>query len=89
MQHIIIPQMIGNSLPLFIAEMISIAKDVSILTVFGFMELFSRGNIIGNINYNYGRSMILVGLIYYGITFLISRLEYVNVIKKIFKYNHK
>ena len=75
---IIFPEMIRSSVPLFIAEIVSIVKDVSILGTFGIMEIFNRGRIIGSINYNYGRSMLMVGIIYYAITFLISRLEDMN-----------
>jgi ABC-type amino acid transport system permease subunit len=78
---IIFPQMIRGSIPLFIAEIVSIVKDVSILGTFGIMEIFNRGRVIGSVNYNYGRSMLMVGIIYYGITFLISRLEYTQWLK--------
>jgi His/Glu/Gln/Arg/opine family amino acid ABC transporter permease subunit len=84
---IIFPEMIGASVPLFIAEIVSIVKDVSILGTFGIMEIFNRGRIIGSINYNYGRSMMMVGIIYYAITFCISRLEDMAWINK-FK-NHR
>jgi His/Glu/Gln/Arg/opine family amino acid ABC transporter permease subunit len=84
MRFIIIPQMLRASLPLFTAEMVSIAKDVSILSIFGIMEIFTRSNIIANTNYNYGRSMVLVAVVYYIITFLISRIEHLNFVKKIF-----
>lgn len=84
-RYIIFPQMFQSSIPLFIVELISLSKDVAILGTFGVMEIFTRGKIIGSLSYNYGRSMIIVGVVYYLITFLFSQIEHLKIIKKYIK----
>ena len=72
---IIIPQMLKSSIPLFIAEIVSLSKEVSILGAFGIMEIFTRGKIISSESYNYTRGILIVGVLYYCITLILSKLE--------------
>jgi ABC-type amino acid transport system permease subunit len=74
-KKIIFPQMLRYSIPLFFVELISLAKNVSILGGFGILEIFRRGDIIGSNDYNYGRALIIVAVIYYLITFFFGFLE--------------
>jgi cystine transport system permease protein len=82
-RFIILPQMLRSSIPIFINEIISLSKDASILGSFGIMEIFMRGKIIGSLSYNYGRSIAIVGIVYYMITFSIAQLEKLPIIKRL------
>jgi ABC-type amino acid transport system permease subunit len=81
-RYIIFPQMFQSLIPLFIAELISLSKDVALLSGFGILEIFHRGKIIGSNNYNYGKSMIFVAIIYYIYCYLLSQLEYNKTLNK-------
>ena len=82
-RFIILPQMLRGSIPVFINEIISLSKDASILGSFGVMEMFIRGKIIGSLSYNYARSIAIVGIVYYMVTFGISQLEKLPMLRRI------
>ena len=74
MRYIIFPQALKNSVPSLMNELIVNIKDSAVLNVIGLPELFYQGMNAGSINYQYTAVFIIIAIIYFVITFILSRL---------------
>lgn len=74
MRYIIIPQGFRNILPVLVNEFIAIIKESSIISVIGVAELMYSTNNIMSATYTEVGPLTVVALIYFVITFTISKL---------------
>lgn len=74
MIHVVIPQVMRNILPSVCNEFIINIKDTSVLNVIGFTELFFQARTIVTKNYKTFETYLLTAVIYFILTFSISRL---------------
>ncbi len=74
MRRIILPQAIKNILPALGNEFVSVIKESSILNVLGVAELMYTANRIGAATYTYFQPLIVISLIYFAMTFTLSKL---------------
>ena len=74
MIHVVIPQVMKNILPSVCNEFIINIKDTSVLNVIGFAELFFQTKTIALKNYKIFETYLLTALIYFILTFSISRI---------------
>lgn len=74
MRYIIIPQGLRNILPVLVNEFIAIIKESSIISVIGVAELMYSTNNIMSATYTEVGPLTVVALIYFVITFTISKL---------------
>jgi putative lysine transport system permease protein len=74
MHKIILPQVIRNILPATGNEFIINIKDTSVLNVISVVELYFVGNTIAMQNFQYFQTFTVVALIYFIITFIITRI---------------
>lgn len=73
MRYIIIPQAVKNILPALVNEFITLIKESSIVSVIGLTELLRTGDIIRSITYKPFEPLIIVALIYFIMTFSLSK----------------
>lgn len=71
---VVIPQALRNILPSVANEFIINIKDTSVLNVIGFMELYFQAKTIVGINYQTFATYLLIAMVYFVLTFAISRL---------------
>lgn len=74
MRYIIIPQAFKNILPVLVNEFIAIIKESSLISVIGVAELMYSTNNIRAATYTDVGPLTMVALIYFVITFTISKL---------------
>lgn len=74
MKHIILPQTIRNILPATGNEFIINLKDTSVLNVISVNELFYQSNSIASTNYSFFETFSITALIYFTLTFIITRI---------------
>ncbi len=74
MVHVIIPQVMKNILPSISNEFVINIKDTSVLTVIGVAELFYFADIIYKDSYQIFETYFVVCVIYFILTFSITRL---------------
>lgn len=74
MRYIIIPQAFKNILPVLVNEFIAIIKESSLISVIGVAELMYSTNNIRAATYTDVGPLAIVALIYFVITFTISKL---------------
>lgn len=74
MIHVIIPQVMRNILPSIANEFVINIKDTSVLNVIGVTELFFFAKKISTFNYQIFQSYLLACVIYFILTFSITRL---------------
>ncbi len=74
MFHVIIPQVLRNILPSVSNEFIINVKDTSVLNVIGVAELYFYGGKIIKFNLQYFETYFVICVIYFILTFTISRL---------------
>lgn len=72
--HIIIPQVIKNSLPSMGNEFITLIKETSIAGYIGIVDLTRASDIIASRTYDYFFPLILVAAIYLSMTLVLSKL---------------
>lgn len=72
--NIILPQAIRNSFPSIGNEFIVNIKDTSMLNAIMVTELFFQGMSVAGATYNYAASMLVIIIIYFILTFSLSRL---------------
>lgn len=73
MLNVIIPQAMRNILPSIANEFVINIKDTSVLNVIGVTELFFYAKKISTFNYQVFQSYLLVCVIYFILTFTITR----------------
>lgn len=74
MRYIVLPQAYRNCLPSLVNEVIGLIKETSLLSVIMEMDLLRRANIVAAEKYLYFEPLLFVGVIYYGLTFILSQL---------------
>lgn len=74
MIHVIIPQVLRNILPSVSNEFVINIKDTSVLNVIGVMELFFQASKIQLMNYKIFQTYVIVCVIYFIMTFTVTRL---------------
>ncbi len=75
MNKIILPQAFRRIIPPLTSEFITLIKDSSLISTIGVVDLMKTSEIIGAHYYNYFLPMLGAGLIYFVLTFAISRLS--------------
>lgn len=74
MLHIILPQAIKNILPALCNEFITIIKETSLASTFFIGDLMTQYNTIRGVTYRVIEPLIIVGAIYFIVTFTLSKL---------------
>ena len=74
MRYVVIPQALRNILPSVANEFVIKIKDTSVLNVIGFTELYFQAKSIVSINYQTFATYLLVAVIYFILTFTITRI---------------
>ena len=74
MIHVIIPQVMRNILPSVSNEFVINIKDTSVLNVIGVMELFYQASKIQTMNYKIFQTYVIVCVMYFIMTYTITRL---------------
>ena len=74
MIHIVIPQAVKNILPALCNEFIAIVKETSLASTFFFGELMTQFKTINGITYRVLEPLTIVGIIYFLLTFILSKL---------------
>ena len=74
MFYVVIPQVLRNILPSVANEFVINIKDTSVLNVIGFTELYFVAYTIDSINYQTFATYLLVAIIYFVLTFTITRI---------------
>lgn len=73
MRYIVLPQAIKNVLPALGNEFITLIKETSVGAYIGILELTKASDIIASRTYDYFFPLILVAIIYFVITFALSK----------------
>lgn len=74
MIHIVIPQAVKNILPALCNEFIAIVKETSLASTFFIGELMTQFKTINGITYRVLEPLTIVGIIYFAVTFILSKL---------------
>lgn len=74
MFYVVIPQAMRNILPSIANEFVINIKDTSVLNVIGFTELYFQAKSIVAINYQTFATYLLVAVIYFLLTFAVTRI---------------
>lgn len=74
MINVVLPQVIRNILPATGNEFVINIKDTSVLNVISVTELYFEGNTIAGINFHYFESFFIVCIIYFVMTFTVTRI---------------
>ncbi len=74
MVHVIIPQALRNILPSISNEFIINIKDTSVLNVIGVSELFYQATVLSKMTYEIFATYAIISVLYFIMTFSISRL---------------
>lgn len=80
MREIIAPQAIRNIFPALINEFIAIIKETSIVSTFGVTEIMYNVNLVRGSSFKSFEPLIISGILYFAITFILSRV--VGVIER-------
>lgn len=71
---IILPQAVKNAFPSIGNEFVVNIKDTSVLNVIGLTELFFQGMSVAGTTYKFTESMMIIAIIYFGLTFAVTRI---------------
>lgn len=71
-KDIVIPQVLHNIFPALINEFISLIKESSLISVLGGYEIMKRTNLVIAEHYTYFLPLIVAGLTYYFMTFILE-----------------
>ena len=74
MRYIILPQAIKNILPALGNEFITLVKETSVGAYIGIVELTKASDIIASRTYDYFFPLIIVAVIYFILTLILSKL---------------
>lgn len=74
MRYIIIPQAVKNILPAMVNEFITLIKESSIVSVIGMTELSRSSDLIKSITFRPFEPLIIIAILYFTITFTLSKL---------------
>lgn len=74
MQDIILPQAVKNILPALINEFVTLTKESALVSTIGYVDLMRRAQIVGADLYRNFEPLIFVGLIYWVMIFILTKL---------------
>ena len=74
MRHIILPQAIKNILPALGNEFVTLIKETAVASTIGVADLMYASKIVQSTSYQAFNPLIIVAVIYFIITFTLSRL---------------
>ena len=74
MFHVVIPQVLRNILPSISNEFVINIKDTSVLNVIGVAELFYQATVLSKITYEIFATYAIICIIYFILTFTVTRL---------------
>ena len=74
MRLIVLPLAVKNILPALCNEFVTVIKETSIISYIGVTDLFYIANAVSSMTYKSFESMLAVALIYFVITFTLSKL---------------
>lgn len=74
MLHVILPQALRNILPSVSNEFVINIKDTSVLNVIGVMELYFMAGVIYRKNYQIFQTYLIICVLYFVLTFTVTRL---------------
>lgn len=74
MVHVILPQALRNILPSVSNEFVINIKDTSVLNVIGVMELYYMAGVIYRRNYQIFQTYLIICVLYFLLTFTVTRL---------------
>ncbi len=74
MIHVVIPQTLRNIMPSVANEFVINIKDTSVLNVIGFTELFFQAKTIVSMTYDTFATYFVVAIVYFVLTFTITRI---------------
>jgi len=74
MVNIILPQAFKNILPALMNEIITLTKESALVATIGYMDLMRRAEIVGAQLYRNFEAYILVGIIYWFMIFILTKL---------------
>ncbi|MDT2866207.1 ABC transporter substrate-binding protein/permease [Vagococcus carniphilus] len=73
MRHIVLPQAIKNILPALGNEFVTVIKESSVVSVIGVSELMFQGGVVQGASFKPFLPIVIVSLIYFVLTFTLSR----------------
>lgn len=73
-RYIILPQALKNSIPNIGNEFVVNIKDTSVLNVIALSELFFQGMSVAGSTFDYSKSMLIIAIIYFILTFSVTRI---------------
>jgi polar amino acid transport system permease protein len=73
MRYVVFPQAVRNVLPALGNEGVALLKDTSLASVLAVVELTQAGNLVRARTYRSFEVLTLVALMYFGVTFVLSR----------------
>jgi len=73
-KDIILPQAIRVILPSLINELVNMLKETSIISILGELDLMKRAQIVSGQTYDYVSPMLMVGLCYYIMVLIFSKI---------------
>ena len=74
MIHIVLPQAVKNILPALCNEFVAIVKETSLASTFFIGELMTQFKTINGLTFRVLEPLTIVGIIYFGVTFIMSKL---------------
>jgi ABC-type amino acid transport system permease subunit len=74
MTQIILPQAVKNILPALGNEFITVIKETSLASTFAVGELMTKYDEIKSVNYNAFPAYIVIGIIYFVLTYSLSKI---------------
>lgn len=74
--EIILPQGVKNAFPSIGNEFVVNIKDTSVLNAISLTELYFQGLSVAGSTYKFTQSMFIIGVIYFILTFLVTRILY-------------
>ena len=74
MRHVVLPQALRNILPSVSNEFVINIKDTSVLNVIGVMELYYMAGVIYRMNFEIFQTYLVICVLYFVMTFAVTRL---------------
>jgi polar amino acid transport system permease protein len=71
-KDIILPQVVGNTFPAIVNEVIALLKETVVIAMIGGMDIMRRAQTVAAEQYEYFMPLCLAGIYYYGLVLLIG-----------------
>ena len=86
LRRIILPQALGNSIPMFCSAFISLLQGSSLAFFISVVEITAKARIIANTNFRYLEAFIAAAIIYWSAAILVEKISSVME-KRVQRYN--